>query len=215
MAPKLYMTILSPPVRAVLMCARAIDLELEPVEVDLLKGDHLKPEFVKINPLHTVPVLDDDGFIVQDSHAIMSYLIGKYAKDKSLYPTDVQKRALIDQRLYFDSGILFVRHLRVALHVLGGQKTIPEEYSSAVQEAFGFLDTFLKDSKYVAGENLSIADLSIINTVSNVRALVPLDETKYPNIASWKKTLETLPYYEINTEGSTLFKTIFQNMLST
>nr|WCC58229.1 glutathione S-transferase [Pharsalia antennata] len=216
MAPKLYMTIASPPVRAVLMCARAIDLELEFIEVDFSNGDHLKPEYVKINPLHTVPTLDDDGLIVSDSHAIMGYLIGKYAKDKSLYPTDVVKRALIDQRLYFDAGILFARHLRVALAVLlGGQKVIPKENSSAVEEAYGFLETFLKDSKYVAGDSLSIADFSIINTITNARELVPLDDTKYPNIAAWRKTLEPLPYYEINTEGSTLFRAFVQNALST
>lgn len=45
----------------------------------------------------------------------MGYLVGKYAKNKSLYPDDVEQRALIDQRLYFDSGVLFARHLRVAV----------------------------------------------------------------------------------------------------
>ena len=49
MAPKLYMTRLSPPSRAVIMCAEAINLSLELVEVNLLKGDHLKPEYLKVN----------------------------------------------------------------------------------------------------------------------------------------------------------------------
>lgn len=62
-----------------------------------------------MNPQHTVPTLDDDGFYIWDSHAISAYLIGKYAKDDSLYPKDLQKRAVIDQRLHFDSGILFPR----------------------------------------------------------------------------------------------------------
>lgn len=48
MAPKLYMTILSPPVRAVLMCAKAIGLELDLEEVDLLKKDNFKPEYIKV-----------------------------------------------------------------------------------------------------------------------------------------------------------------------
>lgn len=41
------------------------------------------------------------------SHAITTYLINKYAKDDSLYPSDARKRALVDQRLHFDTGVLF------------------------------------------------------------------------------------------------------------
>lgn len=49
MAPKLYMILASPPVRAVLLCAKAIGLELELEEVDLFSGEHLKPEYLKVN----------------------------------------------------------------------------------------------------------------------------------------------------------------------
>ncbi|KAF4531265.1 hypothetical protein B566_EDAN019338 [Ephemera danica] len=60
-----------------------------------------------MNPQHTVPTLDDNGFYIWDSHAINAYLVTKYGKNDSLYPRDPQKRAIIDQRLHFDSGILF------------------------------------------------------------------------------------------------------------
>lgn len=60
-----------------------------------------------MNPQHTIPTLDDDGFVLWDSHAIAAYLVGKYGKDDSLYPKDLQKRALVDQRLHFESGIIF------------------------------------------------------------------------------------------------------------
>lgn len=65
--------------------------------------------------MHTVPTLEDNGFVLYDSHAIMGYLVGKYAKDKSLYPEEVQKRAIIDSRLHFDSSILFARHLQAGV----------------------------------------------------------------------------------------------------
>lgn len=56
-----------------------------------------------------MPTLQDGDFVVWDSHAINAYLVGKYGKDDALYPKDLQKRAIIDQRLHFDSGILFPR----------------------------------------------------------------------------------------------------------
>ena len=71
-----------------------------------------------MNPQHTVPTLDDDGFTIWDSHAISTYLVSKYAKDDSLYPKDLQKRAVVDQRLHFESGIIFSRLLRITVSSL-------------------------------------------------------------------------------------------------
>lgn len=107
--PILYGIYVSPPVRSVLLVAKAIGLDLEFREVNLGSGENKTPEYLEKNPQHTVPTLDDNGNIICDSHAIVTYLIGKYGKDDSLYPKDLYKRALVDQRLHFDSGVLFVR----------------------------------------------------------------------------------------------------------
>lgn len=66
-----------------------------------------------MNPQHTIPTLVDNGFVIWDSHAIMSYIVSKYGKDKSLYPEDLEKRAVVDQRLHFDSSILCTRGLMI------------------------------------------------------------------------------------------------------
>ena len=65
---------------------------------------------LQLNPQHTVPILVDDDFVIWDSHAIAGYLVGQYAEDDTLYPKDdVRKRAVIDQRLHFENGVLYVR----------------------------------------------------------------------------------------------------------
>jgi glutathione S-transferase len=51
--------------------------------------------------------------VLWDSHAIMSYLVSKSSKDDSLYPKDLKKRALVDQRLHFDSGVAFALALKI------------------------------------------------------------------------------------------------------
>ncbi|KAM3959974.1 glutathione S-transferase 1-like [Aphomia sociella] len=105
----LYLMKGSAPCRAVLLTARALNLEINQKPTDLNKGEHLTPEYLKLNPQHTIPTLVDDGFSIWESRAIMSYLVNKYGKDTSLYPEDPKIRAIIDQRLYFDIGVLYHR----------------------------------------------------------------------------------------------------------
>lgn len=100
---------LSPCVRSTFAVAAAIGVELEYKIVDLTKFENHSPEFLEINPVHAVPVLEDDGKYIIDSHAILTYLVDQYGKDDSLYPKDPYQRALVDQRLHFDSGILYMR----------------------------------------------------------------------------------------------------------
>lgn len=97
------------PTRAVLLTAKAIGLDFEYKIVNLSAGEHLTEEFLKKNIQHTVPVLEDNGEYLTDSHAICAYLIQKYGtgKDQVLYPGDLYQRALVDQKLHFDSGVLF------------------------------------------------------------------------------------------------------------
>lgn len=72
----LYMNISSPAVRATLMTIKALNLNVVLKEINLMKGEHYQPEFLKKNPLHTVPTLEDGEFVIVDSHAINSYLVG-------------------------------------------------------------------------------------------------------------------------------------------
>ncbi|KAJ8929949.1 hypothetical protein NQ314_017314, partial [Rhamnusium bicolor] len=168
-----------------------------------------------LNPVHTVPTLDDDGFVLYDSHAIMGYLIGKYAEDKSLYPEDVEKRALIDQRLHFDSGVLFARYVILSIpFLIRGLKEVTEAQKAAIHDAYGFLDTFLQNNTYAAGNNLSIADFSIVTTLKNSNVFVPVDADRYPNITAWKKVMQSLPYHDINEVGGEIFRAAIESQLS-
>lgn len=100
-----------PPCIAVQMTAKHVGINFEKRHLNLVGWDHLKLDFLKVNPLHSVPTLVDDGNIFWDSHAIMPYLVTKYGSGeaKSLYPDDLVLRTKIQQCLYFDTGMLFSR----------------------------------------------------------------------------------------------------------
>jgi glutathione S-transferase len=104
---QLYYTSGSPPSRAVLQTIRVLGIDVEVKSVDLMKGENLLPEFLKLNPMHQVPILVDDDFVVTESRAIMAYLVNSRKPDSDLYPNDPKKRAKIDERLYFDCNNFF------------------------------------------------------------------------------------------------------------
>jgi glutathione S-transferase len=104
---KLYHTAGSPPSRAVLMTIRNLDIDVDIEHIDLLKGDHLTADFLKLNPNHQVPVLVDGEFALSESRAIQAYLVNSRKPGITLYPSDAKTRAIVDQRLYFDATNFF------------------------------------------------------------------------------------------------------------
>lgn len=98
----LYFTPASPPARATLLLARSLDLDINVKLVDLFKREQYGDEFLKLNPLHNVPVLVDGDFVLTESRAIMAYLVKSRHPASSLYPSeDTKKQAAIDSRLYY------------------------------------------------------------------------------------------------------------------
>ena len=70
-----------------------------------------------------------------------------------------------------------------------------------LEEALEFLDIFLADSKYAAGDNVTIADYSLIASVSTLEA-IDFDLTRFKNVTRWyAQCNKSLPGIEANAEG--------------
>ncbi|KAG5317642.1 GSTT1 transferase, partial [Pseudoatta argentina] len=204
--PDLYQLAGSPPCRAVLLTAAALEVDLNLKKVDLATGEHLKPEFIKMNPQHTIPTLDDGGFYLYESRAIMIYLANQYGKKDSLYPKDPKKRALVDQRLFFDLGTLY-KSFSDYYYSIMLTGAIPQKATyDKMNEALTFLNKFLEGENYVAGKTLTIADLALVVTVSNFK-IMDYDLSKYSNILKWysKIQAEAPKYNEIESVGMKVF----------
>lgn len=194
-----YYSPLSPPCRSIQLVAKALGIELNLKLINMFEKEHLKPEYIKINPQHTVPTLVDNGFVIWESRAILVYLVEKYGKDDSLYPKDPQGRALVNQRLYFDMGTLYKSLADYYYAPFQNREQDPEQLKKA-EEALGFLNTFLEGNTYVAGDRLTIADISILASLSGF-TVFNLDLSKYPNVVRWQENGKKVPGWDIIEKG--------------
>ncbi|KAH8246896.1 hypothetical protein KR032_002986, partial [Drosophila birchii] len=196
--------------RTVIMVAKALGLELNKKIVKITEGDNLKPEFLKLNPQHTIPTLVDNGFSIWESRAIVVYLVEKYGKDDNLFPKDPKQRAVINQRLYFDMGTLHDSFIKYYYPFIRTGKLGPAENFKKIETAFEFLNTFLEGQVYVAGNQFTVADIAILSSVSTFE-IVEFDISKYPNVSRWYASAKkTTPGWDENWEGLLQMKAMIE-----
>jgi len=189
---------LSPPSRAVHMVLDLLDLDYNYITVDLMGGATRTPEFLSLNPQHTVPVLIDDDHVVTESRAAMAYLISQY-KPGQLYPTCAKKRSLVDQRLYFNMGTFYKRFADCVIPVgFATTNTIPAEKIEALKEALMWVNQ-MTSCGFVLGGSMTIADIDFMATMSSLEECGFMDLSPYKNLVKWSSRMKSMiPKYQDN-----------------
>lgn len=182
----LYYTHTSTQATAIRMIAAALGVELNLRLVDMRSGEHLTPEFIKINPQHTIPTLVDNGFALWESRAILTYLIDKYGKpNDSLLPSDPQIRGTINQRLYFDINVLYQSYITALMGAVFAGQPPTAELLKKLQDAVNMVDTFLEGQEWlVGGASPTVADYALSATILGVQ-LLRVDFSQTANITRW------------------------------
>jgi glutathione S-transferase len=155
--------------------------------------------FAALNPNRKVPVIDDHGFALWESGAIVRYLARKYGQG-SLLPDNEHGVARADQwmdwaatGLYGDIvGTIFMGLVRTPE---------PERDPKAIAagalragEKLAILDGVLKNRSYITGDRLSIADIGVGVQMYRYFTL-PIERPKLPNVESWYARLAERPAY--------------------
>ncbi|KAH8369183.1 hypothetical protein KR009_003624 [Drosophila setifemur] len=211
---KLFAVSDGPPSLAVRMTLKALDIQYQLINVDFCALEHRTDEYAKMNPQKEIPVLDDDGFYLSESIAIMQYLCDKYAPDSTLYPQDVNQRAVINQRLCFNMGFYYAP---ISAHSMA---PIFFDYDRTpislkkVENALDVFETYLERSgtKYAAGDTLTIADFALISATLCLEA-IEFDLLQYPLVYKWYSTFkqEYPELWEIANSGMQEISAFEQN----
>jgi len=133
--------------------------------IDFASNEQKADWYVKLNPNGRIPTLDDDGFTIFESGAILIYLAEKTGR---FLPKELRGRSRVLQWLMFQMGGIgpMMGQANVFLRYFP-EKIQPaiDRYQREVTRLFGVLDRQLADHEYVAGE-YSIADMALWPWVS-------------------------------------------------
>lgn len=161
-----------------------------------------------MNPQHTVPTLDDNGLIMWESNAIATYLVEKYAKDDMLFPKNLYVRAKINQRLHFNSSILFTKASSCSEAVFyKNECAFPQAGINGILSAYDFMEAFLKDDPFFAGNHITVADYCLTATISTTQFAAEIDAVKHPKLLAWFGKMSSVPFYdEVNGKRNAMFR---------
>jgi glutathione S-transferase len=176
----LYQFTGSLPCQVVALVAKQLNVELNLIEVNIHEDEHLKPEFLALNPCHTLPTIVDNGFVLWESRAIIVYLAEKYGKNHTLYSNEPAERARVNQWLYFDLE-LYRRTEAMMAEPIFTKIPATQEVIDKALEYFRLFDDMLRGHN---SSSLSLADIAMMTTISATEAFGH-DFSPYPNIQKW------------------------------
>ncbi|KAM7312417.1 glutathione S-transferase 1 [Ixodes scapularis] len=193
----LYNSALSAPCALVRMVAKHIGVELNIKDLNFAKKEHLTPEFLKINPFHKVPTINDGGFLVYESTAVCLYLLNKYAPGSDLYPKDLQKRARVDQVLATVTSFVqphYAQFYRNSIMLM--KKPTAQQVQDLEETALKGLEHLVGDGQFAVGDALTLADLTLVAHLSFTIMLPVFDRKKFSKLVSYyERVTAKLPHF--------------------
>ena len=199
---KLYHHPVSTTSRGVVLFAADNGIYLDYEVVDLLTGAQYKPEYAAINPSCQVPVLEDDGFRLTESSAILKYLAEKTGS--AAYPADRRQRARVNERMdwlntgfYRDFGYGFVYPQIFPFMRRADDKVQQATVEWGRDKSRRWLEVLDRDligagNAYLCGNDITLADYLGAPMVALGDA-IRCDFAAYPNVRRWMNTMKSRP----------------------
>jgi len=131
-------------------------------------GEHKQPAYLAHHPFGRIPCIDDDGFWIYETQAIVRYVDAAYGAPRALTPKDPKVEARMNQAIgvvdwyFFAAGsardLIFNRVVAPKLGFPVNEAAVAASLAAA-RHATGVLAGFLEAGSYMAGETFSLADV--------------------------------------------------------
>jgi glutathione S-transferase len=184
-------------VQKVTWCLAEMGIDYTRIDVGGVFGQVQTPEYQAMNPNSRVPTYVEDDFILWESNAILRYLGQRH---RLFMPFLLRNRAIMQQWLDWQQTTLMPAITPV---FWGLVRTKPEDRDqkaidagiTATTAAMVILDNALKDTLYIAGDEISLADFALGIITYRYLELVK-DAPALPNVHRWYGLLKTRPAFE-------------------
>lgn len=183
---------------ALWLCAE-LGIEYDREDIGGPFGGNDTPEYLAKNPNGLVPTIEDDGFVLWESNAILRYLAGKYGAGNPIWPDDPKARAEADKWMDWQLSTIAPQITPIFWNLVRTPE--PERDMDAVAAAiergrtvWGILDKQLAVRDFVAGGNLTLGDIPAGIHAFRWFTLVE-DRPPTPNLEAWYGRLQERPAY--------------------
>lgn len=202
MTIKLHVFPFSPRGFKVLFAANHLGIDYEMVFVDLAKQAQKAPGFAALNPNMRMPVLEDGEYKLWESNAIVQYL-AEMKPQSGLLPKDVKARLAAVKWQFWESShwdpacavFMFERVVKGLFGLGEPSEAELERGNQLFARLAPVLDGELDKHRYLAGETLTVADISLGSTLARAeQAQFPLEP--YRAIQRWHADLKSLPGWQ-------------------
>jgi glutathione S-transferase len=157
-------------------------------------------EFRAMNPHGRVPVIDDDGVIVWESHAIVRYLAARYGRD-ALWCDDPAERSRADRWMDWMLATLQPDFMDL---FWGFFRTPPDQRDHALirdrsercARHYRLLDAELAGRDFLAGDRLSTADIAVATSLYRYFE-IEIERPSVPDVEVWYRRLAARPAYRM------------------
>jgi len=150
-------------------------------ELDIRAGDHLKPEYLAINPMGKLPAIVDGEFKLWESGAILLYLADKYDQ---MGGGDRQKQAEIIQWVLFANA------------TLGPGLFLEDRRQKEMPRLLQPLNQIFHGTSFLIGSELTVADVAVGYYLYMARLLLKLDYSEYPAVVAYLDNLSKRPAFQ-------------------
>jgi glutathione S-transferase len=183
-------------VQKVVWCADELGLDYQRIDAGGKFGVNDTPEYLAKNPNGLVPVLEEDGFVLYESNAIVRYLVARDPEAR-FWPKDLRQRADVDRWMEWQSSNYTPAMTAIFWQLV---RTAPEKREPALIEASrakcekltAVLDAHLAQREWLAGERFSAADI-VVGCAAHRWLNLPVERTARPAVERWYRRLQARP----------------------
>ena len=195
---KLYGALLSPFVRKVALVCEVKGL---PWQITAFRNrEDFFPEFRAASPFLRIPAIDDDGFTLADSSAIVHYLEAK-TPERPVIPADPQSRGrvmwfeeLMDSELAAAGlKVLFNRYVNPVLFRVPGNEAVAAEGEAQLPRGFDYLEGAVPEEGWLVGDQFTLADISVASILRSLTLVNHGPSEARPRTLAWYRRVQAHP----------------------